>query len=147
ASHASKTDHTTDVPGTGSTQLPPESAQQLPHTTESAYVVDRELSLKQVLSCDIVYGRIETFGFAYLRDNQAMLAEAQTLTRKDALIIDECDSVLLDDLRTPLLLTQAGGPSTMPLEAIGHLHQIAKALSLGTHFILSGKSIQFTYDG
>ena len=55
--------------------------------------------------CDVVYGTNSEFGFDYLRDNMKMSVEEQVQKRRDFCIIDEVDSVLIDEARTPLIIS------------------------------------------
>lgn len=59
-------------------------------------------------SCPIIYGTNSEFGFDYLRDNMAWRKEDLVQTALDYAIIDEVDSILIDEARTPLIIS---GPS------------------------------------
>ncbi|MEE9553986.1 MAG: preprotein translocase subunit SecA [candidate division Zixibacteria bacterium] len=56
-------------------------------------------------SCDITYGTNNEFGFDYLRDNMAVRAEDQVHRAYSFAIVDEVDSVLIDEARTPLIIS------------------------------------------
>lgn len=56
-------------------------------------------------NCDIVYGTNNEFGFDYLRDNMTGENEEKVQTGLDFVIIDEVDSVLIDEARTPLIIS------------------------------------------
>ena len=62
-------------------------------------------SRRKVYQCDITYGTNSTFGFDYLRDNMAFKAENQVQRSHVFAIIDEVDSVLIDESRTPLIIS------------------------------------------
>ena len=62
-------------------------------------------SRKEVYSFDITYGTNSTFGFDYLRDNMAFKSEQQVQRNHVYAIIDEVDSVLIDESRTPLIIS------------------------------------------
>tara|TARA_B100001142_G_scaffold329119_1_gene391314 strand:+ start:1447 stop:4482 length:3036 start_codon:yes stop_codon:yes gene_type:complete len=62
-------------------------------------------SRKEVYSYDITYGTNSTFGFDYLRDNMAFRSEQQVQRDHVFAIIDEVDSVLIDESRTPLIIS------------------------------------------
>ena len=62
-------------------------------------------SRKKVYSLDITYGTNSTFGFDYLRDNMAFKSEQQVQRGHVYAIIDEVDSVLIDESRTPLIIS------------------------------------------
>jgi preprotein translocase subunit SecA len=55
--------------------------------------------------CDVVYGTTSEFGFDYLRDNMKMRPEDQVQRRHDFSIVDEVDSILIDEARTPLIIS------------------------------------------
>jgi preprotein translocase subunit SecA len=57
--------------------------------------------------CDIVYGTTSEFGFDYLRDNMKRSVSQQVQRRRDFAIVDEVDSVLIDEARTPLIISGA----------------------------------------
>jgi len=63
---------------------------------------------KAAYSCDITYVTNNELGFDYLRDNIAESAEQQVLRGLNYAIIDECDSVLIDEARTPLIISGPG---------------------------------------
>ena len=65
-----------------------------------------------VYDCDITYGTNSTFGFDYLRDNMTFRTEDQVQRQHVFAIIDEVDSVLIDESRTPLIISgQVDTPS------------------------------------
>ncbi|MCC6228513.1 MAG: preprotein translocase subunit SecA [Phycisphaerales bacterium] len=55
--------------------------------------------------CDVVYGTTAEFGFDYLRDNMKRSAESQVQKRRQFAIVDEVDSILIDEARTPLIIS------------------------------------------
>jgi preprotein translocase subunit SecA len=61
-------------------------------------------------SCDVLYGTTAEFGFDYLRDNMKMRAEEQFQKRHDFAIVDEVDSILIDEARTPLIISGPAHP-------------------------------------
>ena len=62
--------------------------------------------------CDITYGTNNEYGFDYLRDNMAVY-KSQTFQRGHVFaIVDEVDSILIDEARTPLIISGEGDPST-----------------------------------
>ena len=60
---------------------------------------------RQVYACDITYGTNNEFGFDYLRDNMAVSPEDQVQRGHTYAIVDEVDSVLIDEARTPLIIS------------------------------------------
>ena len=63
-------------------------------------------------NCDITYVTNNELGFDYLRDNMAIYKEQMVLRNLDFCIIDEVDSVLIDEARTPLIISGQSGKST-----------------------------------
>ncbi len=61
--------------------------------------------------CDAVYGTTSEFGFDYLRDNMKRNVNQQVQRRRDFAIVDEVDSVLIDEARTPLIISGAAHDS------------------------------------
>ena len=62
--------------------------------------------LKQIMyHCDVVYGTTAEFGFDYLRDNMKMSTQEQVQRRRQVAIVDEVDSTLIDEARTPLIIS------------------------------------------
>ncbi|GJQ30995.1 MAG: hypothetical protein HBSAPP03_28790 [Phycisphaerae bacterium] len=63
-------------------------------------------SQKRVMySCDVVYGTTAEFGFDYLRDNMKRSADQQVQRTREFAIVDEVDSILIDEARTPLIIS------------------------------------------
>ena len=68
-------------------------------------------------NCDITYVTNNELGFDYLRDNMAIYKEQLVLRGLNYAIIDEVDSVLIDEARTPLIISGSSGKSTRLYEA------------------------------
>ena len=68
-------------------------------------------------NCDITYGTNNEFGFDYLRDNMVMYKEQLVMRGLHYAIIDEVDSVLIDEARTPLIISGQSGKSTSLYQA------------------------------
>jgi len=66
----------------------------------------RPVSRKEAYLADITYGTNNEFGFDYLRDNMALNLESQVQRGFHYAIIDEVDSILIDEARTPLIISQ-----------------------------------------
>ena len=79
-------------------------------------------------NCDITYVTNNELGFDYLRDNMAIFKEQQVLRGLEFCIIDEVDSVLIDEARTPLIISGQSGKSTKLYEVCDIL---AKQLKRG----------------
>jgi len=67
---------------------------------------------KKSYASDIVYGTNNEFGFDYLRDNMVIYKEDIVQRELNFAIIDEVDSILIDEARTPLIISGAGDKST-----------------------------------
>ncbi len=67
---------------------------------------------KAAYNCDITYVTNNELGFDYLRDNMAIYKEQMVLRDLDYCIIDEVDSILIDEARTPLIISGQSGKST-----------------------------------
>ncbi len=84
-------------------------------------LVDR----RRAYEADITYGTNAEFGFDYLRDNMTMRLEDRVQRGHYYCIIDEVDNVLIDEARTPLIIS---GPASGDLEWYGRMAQIVKQL-------------------
>ena len=72
---------------------------------------------REAYGCDITYGTNSEFGFDYLRDNGMATSREEQVQRGHYMaILDEVDSILIDDARTPLIITGAGEESAHPVE-------------------------------
>ena len=67
---------------------------------------------RKAYSCDITYGTNNEFGFDYLRDNMVIYKEDMVQRELHYAIVDEVDSILVDEARTPLIISGAGDKST-----------------------------------
>jgi preprotein translocase subunit SecA len=76
-------------------------------------------------ACDIVYGTNNEFGFDYLRDNMAMSKEDRFQRALNYAIVDEVDSILIDEARTPLIISGAAEDRT---ELYHRLNEVAPML-------------------
>ncbi len=75
----------------------------------SQYIVKTvECGRKEAYNCDITYGTNNEFGFDYLRDNMVFSLEQKVQRGHNYSIVDEVDSILIDEARTPLIIS---GPS------------------------------------
>ncbi len=72
---------------------------------------------REAYSCDITYVTNNELGFDYLRDNMVIYKEQLVLRDLHYAIIDEVDSVLIDEARTPLIISGQSGKSTKLYEA------------------------------
>ncbi|MGQ7843026.1 preprotein translocase subunit SecA [Granulosicoccus sp. 3-233] len=77
-------------------------------------------------ACDITYGTNNEFGFDYLRDNMAHTPEQRVQRGLNFAIIDEVDSILIDEARTPLIIS---GPADGDSELYGKLNAVVPKLN------------------
>ena len=78
---------------------------------------------------DITYGTNSEFGFDYLRDNMKFEAGQKVQRGHNFVIVDEVDSILIDEARTPLIIS---GPTNRTLDGYIRADQVAKQLTRGT---------------
>ncbi|PIU10721.1 preprotein translocase subunit SecA [Candidatus Kuenenbacteria bacterium CG08_land_8_20_14_0_20_37_23] len=72
----------------------------------------RPVTRKEAYACDITYGTNNEFGFDYLRDNMVRSLEEKVQRGHHYAIIDEVDSILIDEARTPLIISAASTEAT-----------------------------------
>ncbi|MFO0419917.1 MAG: preprotein translocase subunit SecA, partial [Planctomycetota bacterium] len=90
-------------------------------------------------ACDITYGTNNEFGFDYLRDNMKWRADDQVQKRLNFAIVDEVDSILVDEARTPLIISGEGEGTT---ERYVLADRIARQLKPDVHFEIKLKEHQ-----
>lgn len=95
---------------------------------------------------DIVYGTNNEFGFDYLRDNMVIQKERMVQRELHYAVIDEVDSILIDEARTPLIISGAGDKST---DMYQHVDRFVKTLKMEEDFTIDEKqkSINLTESG
>ncbi len=82
-----------------------------PNTTDPRLKNLRQVTRKEAYAADITYGTNNEFGFDYLRDNMVQRLENQVQRGHFYAIVDEVDSILIDEARTPLIIS---APSNEP---------------------------------
>lgn len=87
-----------------------------------------EMARKEAYACDITYGTNNEFGFDYLRDNMCFEADARVQREHNYAIVDEVDSILIDEARTPLIIS---GPTNHTLDGYIKANDVAKAMQKG----------------
>ena len=93
---------------------------------------------REAYSCDITYATNNELGFDYLRDNMVIYKEQLVMRGLPYAIIDEVDSILIDEARTPLIISGQGNKSTKLYDACDIL---ARQLKRGTEKELSKMDI------
>jgi preprotein translocase subunit SecA len=92
---------------------------------------------KKAYLCDITYGTNSEFGFDYLRDNMKYSLEDMVQRGHHYAIIDEVDSILIDEARTPLIIS---GPSEESTDLYYYVDEIVRKLKKDVHFTVDEKS-------
>ncbi|MEK7104421.1 MAG: preprotein translocase subunit SecA, partial [Patescibacteria group bacterium] len=93
-------------------------------------------SRKEAYSADITYGTNHEYGFDYLRDNLATSVNDLVQREHNFAIVDEVDSILIDEARTPLIISSASGDSE---DFYVKFFQIAKQLKRDTDYEVDEK--------
>ena len=88
-----------------------------------------ELERKAQYDADITYGTNNEFGFDYLRDNMKYDINEKAQRKHNFVIVDEVDSILIDEARTPLIIS---GPTNRTLDNYSKADEIAKSLTRAT---------------
>ncbi|HRV81530.1 MAG TPA: preprotein translocase subunit SecA, partial [Planctomycetota bacterium] len=91
---------------------------------------------KPVYDCNIVYGTNNEFGFDYLRDNMKTSLEQQVQRDLFFAIVDEVDSILIDESRTPLIIS---GPAEDGIGKYQEADRVARALKNEEHYEVKEK--------
>ncbi len=101
---------------------------------------------KEAYSCDIVYGTNNEFGFDYLRDNMALSPEQAVQGELSYAILDEVDSILIDEARTPLIIS---GPSEESPALYYQFARLVPQLKKEEHYVVDEKanSVTLTEEG
>ena len=101
---------------------------------------------RQAYAADITYGTNNEFGFDYLRDNMKFSLEDYVQRDFNYAIVDEVDSILVDEARTPLIIS---GPAEESTQLYYTLNQVAKQLKQDQDFTVDEKarSVVVTEDG
>src|SRR5687768_17392461 len=95
---------------------------------------DRER--QEAYRCDVTYGTNNEFGFDYLRDNMKFELEAMVQRDHVYAIVDEVDSILIDEARTPLIIS---GPSEESIDKYYRVDKIVPRLKKDTDFQVDEK--------
>ena len=101
---------------------------------------------RKAYACDITYGTNNEMGFDYLRDNLKSSVESMVQRPLSFAIVDEVDSILIDEARTPLIISGKGGESS---EKYITANKFVKTLVLDKDFTIDikEKSVQITESG
>ena len=91
----------------------------------------RRRSAATAYACDITYGTNNEFGFDYLRDNMRHALDAMVQRGHHYAIVDEVDSILIDEARTPLIISGPSDDSSELYRAVDKLMPRAAAGATG----------------
>lgn len=113
-----------------------------PKFTDSSHGDERLSHLKQVerkesYACDILYGTNNEFGFDYLRDNMVGSLPEMVQRGHYYAIVDEVDSILIDEARTPLIIS---APDTEPTQKYYKFAQMVDKLNSDTDYTIDEKA-------
>ena len=113
-----------------------------PNGMESLRLVSRP----EAYGADITYGTNNEFGFDYLRDNMALEVANRVQRELNYAIVDEVDNILIDEARTPLIIS---GPADEPVALYQNFAKLVKRLEEETDFTIDErtKAISLTQDG
>ena len=92
---------------------------------------------KQNYDCDVVYVTNNELGFDYLRDNMAFTSEEMVQRSFFFAVVDEVDSILIDEARTPLIIS---GPSESPTQKYLQTSKLAPILKRDIHYSVDEKN-------
>ncbi len=96
-----------------------------------------DIERRAAYGADITYGTNNEFGFDYLRDNMKFALEDYVQRELNFAIVDECDSILIDEARTPLIIS---GPKEDSTTKYLEIDRIIPHLKLDVHFTMEEKS-------
>ena len=101
---------------------------------------------REAYAADITYGTNNEFGFDYLRDNMAWSIEDCVQREHNFAIVDEVDSILIDEARTPLIIS---GPADKPTKWYVEFANIAEKLTRDLHYEIDEKkrNLSITEEG
>ncbi len=105
-----------------------------------------ECSKQEAYACDVVYGTNNEFGFDYLRDNMARTLEERVQGPRYFVIVDEADSILIDEARTPLIISTNAQTAN---DLYKKFASLANQLSVEKHYVVDEKthSVSLTDEG
>ncbi len=99
---------------------------------------------RQAYACDITYGTNNEYGFDYLRDNMCLRKSEKVQREMNFAIVDEVDSILIDEARTPLIIS---GRGDKPTDLYSKADKFAKTLKAIKVVEVDAKEEQDDYDG
>ena len=119
-------------------EIPPEKNLEVLSAFKTTLV---ECSRKEAYGAHITYGTNNEFGFDYLRDNMKFSLDDYVQRDHNFAIVDEVDSILIDEARTPLIIS---GPSEDSTERYYEIDKIVKTMKPEVDFTVDEKTKQVT---
>ncbi|MGH2498543.1 MAG: preprotein translocase subunit SecA [Candidatus Limnocylindria bacterium] len=106
----------------------------------------RDVTRREAYLADITYGQNSEFGFDYLRDNMVMELAEQVQRPLNYAIVDEADSILIDEARTPLIISSPAEDSSQLYYTFA---RVAAKLAPGVDYVVEEKhhAVSLTEDG
>ncbi len=106
----------------------------------------REVTREDAYRTDITYGTNNEFGFDYLRDNMALSADRRVQRELHYAIVDEVDNILIDEARTPLIIS---GPAEEPVQLYQNFARLVPRLDPAEDYTIDDRSraISLTQEG
>ena len=106
----------------------------------------RQVSRAEAYQCDVLYGTNNEFGFDYLRDNMSIEAAQRVQRERNYAIVDEVDNILIDEARTPLIIS---GPAEEPVQHYYTFARLAPRLEPADDFTIDERTqaISLTQEG
>lgn len=106
----------------------------------------RPAERRDAYACDITYGTNNEFGFDYLRDNMAEDSASLVQRGHNFAIVDEVDSILIDEARTPLIIS---GPTEDEVKWYGEFSRIVGGMTIDVHYEVDEKkrTVSVTEEG
>lgn len=96
-----------------------------------------ECTKKEAYACDIVYGTNSEFGFDYLRDNMSRTLDERVQGPRYFVIVDEADSILIDEARTPLIISTSANTAN---ELYKQFAGLVRSLQKDKHYTVDEKA-------
>ena len=106
----------------------------------------RPVAREEAYLADITYGTNNEFGFDYLRDNMALSADNRVQRDLNFAIVDEVDNILIDEARTPLIIS---GPAEEPVQLYQNFARLVPRLDPAEDYTIDDRTraISLTQDG
>ena len=106
----------------------------------------RQVSRAEAYQCDVLYGTNNEFGFDYLRDNMSIEVSQRVQRERNYAIVDEVDNILIDEARTPLIIS---GPAEEPVQHYYTFARLAPRLAPEADYTIDERTqaISLTQEG